>query len=89
MIVLYFLLLNYMVNLAQDSEDVYGRVMYIGFAVMILIHVFENIGMIIGIMPITGIPLPFMSYGGTFQIINLSIIGLILSHQTQKRKYLF
>ncbi|MDU5961343.1 MAG: FtsW/RodA/SpoVE family cell cycle protein, partial [Finegoldia magna] len=42
------------------------------------------IGMTIGVMPITGIPLPFFSYGGTFQIINLISIGLIISSSIQK-----
>ena len=84
LIVLYFFLLNYLIEFAKESEDVYGRVMYIGFAAMLLFHIFENIGMVIGVMPVTGIPLPFMSYGGTFQIINLGIIGLVLSHQSSR-----
>ena len=89
LIVLYFFLLNYLIEFAKESEDVYGRVMYIGFAAMLLFHIFENIGMVIGVMPVTGIPLPFMSYGGTFQIINLGIIGLVLSHQSQRKTYYY
>jgi len=50
-----------------------------GLAGMFLFHIWENIGMTLGLMPITGIPLPFMSYGGTFQLINLVSIGIVLS----------
>jgi rod shape determining protein RodA len=53
--------------------------MSVGLAAMFLFHIWENIGMTIGLMPITGIPLPFMSYGGTFQLINLISIGIVLS----------
>jgi rod shape determining protein RodA len=53
--------------------------MSIGFVGMFLFHIWENIGMTMGLMPITGIPLPFISYGGTFQLINLISIGIVLS----------
>jgi len=53
--------------------------MCVGIAAMYLFHIWENIGMTIGLMPITGIPLPFMSYGGTYQLTNLVCIGIVLS----------
>ena len=46
---------------------------------MFLFHVFENVGMCIGLMPVTGIPLPFMSYGGTSLVTNMIAVGLVLS----------
>lgn len=46
---------------------------------MMLFHAFENIGMCIGLMPVTGIPLPFVSYGGTSLVVNMIAIGLVLS----------
>ena len=46
---------------------------------MFLFHIFENIGMTIGIMPVTGIPLPFMSYGGSNMLANLAAVGLVLN----------
>ena len=85
LILLYTLLLWRLLSIARKDDSVFGRTMIVGFAAMILIHVFENIGMIIGIMPITGIPLPYMSYGGTFQVINLVIIGLVFSYTTQRK----
>ena len=51
---------------------------------MFLAHIFENIGMTIGLMPITGIPLPFLSYGGTFQLVNLIAMGIVLSISCEK-----
>ncbi|MDU1878898.1 MAG: FtsW/RodA/SpoVE family cell cycle protein, partial [Finegoldia magna] len=72
------------VVIAQNSDNLYSKLLTIGFAAMFLFHIFENIGMTIGVMPITGIPLPFFSYGGTFQIINLISIGLIISSSIQK-----
>ena len=51
---------------------------------MLFIHIFENIGMTIGLMPLTGIPLPFLSNGGTFQLINMICIGLVLCISSQR-----
>ena len=51
----------------------------IGVMAMLLFHVYENIGMCIGVMPITGIPLPFISYGGTNLVVNMAGIGLALN----------
>jgi rod shape determining protein RodA len=79
LILLYFLLLYRLIKIARNSNDMFGSMMIIGFTAMFFIHIWENIGMTIGLMPITGIPLPFMSYGGTFQLINLLCIGIALS----------
>lgn len=82
---LYFLLLYRILVIARRSKDTFGATFAIGIAAMIFVHVFENIGMTIGLMPVTGIPLPFMSSGGTFQLINLLSIGLVLSIGMQRR----
>ncbi|MFA5577091.1 MAG: rod shape-determining protein RodA [Tissierellaceae bacterium] len=79
LIFLYFIMLGRFIRIARKSNDLFGSLMVIGFAAMFLFHIWENIGMTIGLMPITGIPLPFMSYGGTFQLTNLICIGIILS----------
>lgn len=84
LIVLYFILLYRCVVIARKTQDTFSRLLCLGFAAMFLFHIFENIGMTIGVMPITGIPLPFFSYGGTFQLINLVAIGIILSISIQK-----
>lgn len=84
LIILYFIMLYRLIKIARDSKDTFGSLMVIGFTAMFLIHIWENIGMTIGLMPVTGIPLPFMSYGGTFQLINLVCIGIALSVGSKK-----
>lgn len=61
----------------------------IGVACMFLAHIFENIGMCIGLMPVTGIPLPFLSYGGSSLITNFVAIGLVLSVHMRKNTISF
>lgn len=64
-------------RIATLSRDMYGSILAGGIAVMLLFQVFVNIGMTIGIMPVTGIPLPFVSYGGTAMIVFLMFVGLL------------
>lgn len=82
---LYLFMLVRIVRISMTSKDMFGRVLCIGIAAMFLFHIFENIGMTIGLMPITGIPLPFMSYGGTFQLTNLLCIGMVLACGIQRK----
>lgn len=64
---------------AALARDHFGTLLASGVAAMWAFHVFTNIGMTMGIMPITGIPLPFLSYGGSFLITNYLAVGLILN----------
>ena len=64
---------------ASRADNLYGRYICTGVGAMLLFHVFENVGMCIGLMPVTGIPLPFISYGGTSLITNMAAIGLVMS----------
>lgn len=66
----------------QCRHEPKGSLIAIGIMCMFLFHVFLNIGMTIGIMPVAGVPLPFLSYGGTALIIDLAAIGLLLSVRT-------
>ncbi len=84
LILLYFILIYRLFRIAKNSKDMFGSLMVTGFTAMLLIHIFENIGMTIGLMPITGIPLPFMSYGGTFHLMNFICIGIALSVSVHK-----
>lgn len=79
LIFLYYLLLKRFIEIARESTDLFGSLMVIGMTAVLIFHIFENIGMTIGVMPITGIPLPFMSHGGTFQLVNLICVGIALS----------
>lgn len=70
--------------IAKRSEDRFSQMLAIGIAGMFFIHVVVNIGMNLGIMPVTGIPLPLMSYGGTNLIISLIAIGILQSIHLHK-----
>ena len=87
MLVLFAILILRLVLIAKTSNNTFISLLVTGIARLIFIHVFENIGMTIGLMPVTGIPLPFFSNGGTFQLIILSCIGLALSSSMQKTQY--
>ena len=79
LIILYLIIVIHMLRLAYYTRDKFGSLIIIGVMSMFLFHIFENIGMCIGIMPITGIPLPFMSYGGSNMVTNMGGIGLVLN----------
>ena len=64
---------------AQLARDEVGRLMCAGVLCMLAFHVFENVGMNLGIMPVTGIPLPFVSYGGSSTIATFAALGLVLN----------
>jgi rod shape determining protein RodA len=64
---------------AQLAQDSTGMLLCVGILSMFLFHVFENVGMTLGIMPVTGIPLPFVSYGGSSVMVSFLAIGLVES----------
>jgi rod shape determining protein RodA len=76
---LYALLLWRAIRISYLSKDPFGSFLAAGVASMFAIQIFVNVGMVIGIMPITGIPLPFMSYGGTAMLVNFIAVGILLN----------
>ena len=72
----YILLLARLIYQSMRIEDPFGSYIVVGVFSMLLFHVVENIGMVIGLLPVTGIPLPFMSYGGSNMLTNMMAIGL-------------
>ena len=78
-LLMYLLIILRMLYLARFTYDKYGMLIIIGVLGMLLFHVFENIGMTLGLMPITGIPLPFLSYGGSNMTTNMGGIALVLN----------
>ena len=75
--------------IAARAEDRFGMFIAVGIATMLLFHVFINIGMNVGIMPVTGIPLPFLSYGGTSLLVSLVSVGLLESIAIRRKKIQF
>ena len=76
---MYLAIILRMLYLARFTYDKYGMLIIIGVMGMLLFHVFENIGMTLGLMPITGIPLPFLSYGGSNMTTNMGGLALVLN----------
>jgi rod shape determining protein RodA len=76
---LYAFLLWRVLRAAQLSRDAFGTLLCVGVFCLVLFQLFENIGMSLGIMPVTGIPLPFMSYGGSSMLVAFILAGLVLN----------
>jgi len=76
---MYLLIVLRLLYLARYTADRFGQMIIIGVMAMMLFHVFENVGMTTGLVPVTGIPLPFLSYGGSNLITNMAGIGLVLN----------
>lgn len=76
---LYLALLASALSVSGSSRDLFGALIAAGLISMWTFQILENVGMTIGMMPITGIPLPFMSYGSSFMVTNLAGVGMLLS----------
>lgn len=79
LIFLYFMLIYRMIRVTFKSNNQFYTYISTGITMMILFHVFENIGAAIGVVPLTGIPLPFISQGGSALMANIIGLGLVLS----------
>ena len=79
LILAFALLLGRLIWHAVKTEDKFGSYIITGVMAMFLFHIMENICMIIGLMPVTGIPLPFISYGGSNYLTNMLAIGLVMN----------
>jgi rod shape determining protein RodA len=75
--------------IAAQAKDRLGMLMAVGAVSMIAFHLFVNVGMTVGLMPITGIPLPFISHGGSALIVMLMACGLLLNVGMRRKKILF
>jgi rod shape determining protein RodA len=84
-IALYTVLLARCMRVSLRSRDEFGRLVALGIGVMLFCHVFVNIAMTIGILPITGLPLPLMSYGGSFMVSTMIALGLVQSVYQRRR----
>lgn len=77
LLVLFFVLIWRMLHVATISKDRFGVLIAVGVATIFLFHVFVNVGMTMGIMPVTGIPLPFVSYGRSSLVVSVIALGLL------------
>lgn len=88
-IVLYVILITKAVYVAKTAKDDLGSYIAMGIVGILLFHMIENIGMTMGLLPITGVPLPFVSYGGSSLITNFICIGLLLNISGRRQKTIF
>ena len=88
-IILYVVLITKAIYIAKTSKDDLGGYIAMGVAMIFLFHMIENIGMTMGLLPITGVPLLFISYGGSSMITSYICIGLLLSVSSKRQKAIF
>jgi rod shape determining protein RodA len=84
---LFFMLIFWGLRIAHRSKDPFGTMLAFGISSMIFFHVFINIAMVIGLMPVVGVPLPLISYGGSSMITIMISIGLLMNIST--RRFMF
>jgi rod shape determining protein RodA len=81
---LYFFLIVRGLDTARKAKDEFGRMLALGITFMFAVYFFINVGMTLGIMPVVGIPLPFMSYGGTALLSNFISAGVLINVRTRR-----
>lgn len=86
---LYGVLISRMLAIARTSKDIFGTIISVGIVSYFLFAIFQNIGMTIGLMPITGITLPLISYGGSSLLTTVMSIGLVLNVGMRRKKIRF
>ena len=79
MLLLYFLILTRLIQNAQQASDLPGTFIVMGVVAVILFQIVVNIGMVVGLMPVTGIPLPLMSYGGSSILFTFLALGIVMN----------
>jgi rod shape determining protein RodA len=77
------------VSIALAAKDTAGRLMAAGIGGMFLVHIMVNVGMTVGMMPVKGMPLPFISYGGSNMLANMAAVGLLESIHIHRQKITF
>ena len=88
-IIINVVLITRAIAVAKTARDSLGSYIAMGIVGIFLFHFVQNIGMTIGLLPITGIPLPFISYGGTAIVSNFICVGLLLNISARRRKSMF
>jgi rod shape determining protein RodA len=74
-------------RIAAEARDRLGMLLATGIITMLFVHVFVNVGMTIGLMPVTGVPLPLLSYGGSFVLVTMTALGLLQNVWIHRRNY--
>ena len=89
LLLLYLVVLWRGIKIAQQAQDSFGMLLAVGITSMLAFHVLVNVGMTAGIMPVTGIPLPFMSYGVSALTTNMFAVAILLNIYLRNQKLQF
>ncbi|MGQ9532815.1 MAG: rod shape-determining protein RodA [Desulfotomaculales bacterium] len=89
LLILYFILLYRGIRIAAQARDTMGVLIATGIVFMLAFHILVNVGMTIGIMPVTGVPLPLFSYGGSAMLTNMAALGLLLNVYRRQQRIIF
>ncbi|MFC1515041.1 rod shape-determining protein RodA [Candidatus Omnitrophota bacterium] len=81
LLLIYYLLLKIVLDTAKSVKDKYSYLLCIGIFSLSFIHIFINLSMIMGLLPVVGLPLMFLSYGGSYTLINFILIGILINIQ--------
>ena len=85
-IILFMLLITRLLMIAKKSKNVYGTLIVSGITGMFVYQIIQNIGMTVGLMPVTGVTLPFVSYGGSSILTSMANIGIVLNVYLRRRR---
>lgn len=89
LLTLFFIVMYRGIRIASMAKDTYGTLLASGVVAMLAFHVLVNVGMTVGIMPVTGLPLPFFSYGGSSMLTNMMAIGIIQNVYARRKRLVF
>jgi rod shape determining protein RodA len=88
-LILFFMIMYRGIKIASIAKDTFGTLLATGVTAMLTFHVLVNIGMTIGIMPVTGVPLPLFSYGGSSMLANMIAIGILQNVYSRRKQLIF
>ena len=86
---MFFVVVYRGIKIAGEAKDTYGNLLAVGIVSKLTFHILVNIGMTAGIMPVTGVPLPLFSYGGSSMLTNLLALGILLNIYMRRQKLMF
>lgn len=86
-IVLFAIVLLRIIHIIRDSRKIYAKFVTTGIGILFFLQIFVNLGMTLGFLPVTGIPLPFMSYGGTSLVVSYFMVGVLLRAYKKRKEY--
>ncbi|GAB6180000.1 rod shape-determining protein RodA [Desulfotomaculum defluvii] len=89
LLILFFIVLYRGIRIASEAKDLNGSLLATGVVAMLTFHILTNVGMVSGIMPVTGVPLPLFSYGGSSMLTNMIAIGILLNVYNRRQKIIF